>query len=175
MYIYPDIDITFFVITNTNDVIYQDANFQFLNNLENLIDSSSLFFAKFTINIQVIIIITIPLICLIVTMGRKIKRRKYTLFIGVSGKIIFSVDVLVLIILPLILLIVCYATDPSLKYTTIFNRDITFIIIIVTLTLILNFIIKLVYLLLYKNSLISHEGKINKKVEQIEYKLDEDE
>ena len=88
-------------------------------------------------------------------MTRRIKRRKYTLFIGVKGKIIFSVDVLVLIILPLILLIVCYATDPSLKYTTIFNRDITFIIIIVTLTLILNFIIKIVYLLLYKNPLIS--------------------
>ena len=43
IYIYPDIGITFFVITHTNYVIYQDANCQFVNNLENLIDSSSLF------------------------------------------------------------------------------------------------------------------------------------
>ena len=181
MYIYPEIDIGFFVVINTNDIICGMPTTQFMNNLESLIiydiydgiDSSLFFSIHFTIDILIILIIAFPLIYLIITIVRKIKRKKYTWFIGVKGIISFSFDFLVLIILPITILIIFYATH--LKYITIFKRDVSFIIVMVTVLLMLNFIIKLIYLILYKKFIEVRGEETDNKVEQISLRYSDEE
>ena len=46
---------------------------------------------------------TIPIVYLVITIVRKIKRKKYTWFDNIKGKIIFGVDIFVLFILPIII------------------------------------------------------------------------
>ena len=173
MYIYPDIDIGFFVVTNINDIFSATNNLQFMNNLESLIvydiydgiNSSLFFYIHFTIDIVIILIIAIPSIYLIITIVRKIKRKKYTWFIGVKGIISFSLDFLILIILPITILIFFYAT--YLKYITIYKRDIAFIIVTITVILMVNFVIKLVYLILYKKFIEVRGEETDNKIEPI--------
>ena len=175
MFIYPDIDLGFFVTINTNDYICSTPIMQLVKNLESLIiydiyegiDSSSFFYVHFTIDTIVTLIISIPLIYLIITIVRKIKKKKYTWFIGVKGIISFSFDVLVLIILPFIILIIFYATDPNLKMIITSSRDLSFAVITVTVILNVNFVIKLVYIFLYKKFIEFDEEKNNNKVEPI--------
>ena len=81
---------------------------------------------------------------------RRIKRKKYTWFNDIKGIIIFVFDVLILFILPIIMLVYFFGNDANLKFITTNIKDLFFTIITVCVALWLNFIIKIVYLILYQ-------------------------
>ena len=157
IYIYPDIDLAYFIFTNTNDGLCPGPFYRFISILETLIlddtiaydqtftslDDYEFFFTHFTIDIIILIIIAIPLAYLIVTIIRKIKKKKPTWFNRIKGKIIFVVDTLLLIILPIILLVLLANEFESTK-------DFFFTLLTVTISMMVTFIVKLVYFFLYR-------------------------
>ena len=160
-YVYPGLNLAFLFVTNTNDILCMEPSYQFLTTIQNFliynandeydgVDSSLFFFVHLAYDIIFLFIIAIPITYLVITIVRKIKRKKYTWFINIKGKIIFGVDVLVLFIFPLIILIYCFGIDENLQYILTNVRDFLFTIITVCVALLLNFIIKIVYLILYK-------------------------
>ena len=118
LFIFPELDIGFFLVTNTRDYLCQQPFYDFVNSIEAFLISDSFFdindisffYTHFTIDIIIIIVISIPITYLIITIKRKIKREKYSWFIDIKGKIIFAVDVLFLIIVPVIIIICFYAS-----------------------------------------------------------------
>ena len=156
MYIYPDLDLAYFLFTNTNDGLCPGPFYRFMNNLENLIlddvfpyeqtftilDDADLYFTHITLDLLIIIIISIPLTYFIFTVIRKIKKKKPTWFDGIIGIIIFCVDVIFLIILPIILLILFTKIAKSTK-------DFLFTLLTFTISMMVIFIVKLVYFFLY--------------------------
>ena len=90
-----------------------------------------------------LIIIAIPLTYLIITVIRKIKKKKPMWFDGVKGKIIFGVDVFLLIILPIILLIALVEAFKSTK-------DFLFTLLTSTIIMMVTFVVKLVYFFLFR-------------------------
>ena len=171
LYVYPDYDLAFFYSTNTYDPLCTVPFTQFTTNLENLILSSPYdtvsgslyFYVHFAIDIIIIILIAIPLTYLIISIVRKVKKEKPTWFDGVKGIVIFGVDILLLIILPILLLIIFYAT--SLKSLVDSSKDIAFAVLTFTLALMVNFVLKLIYFILYKKYL--DEDKTQEKVGKI--------
>ena len=115
----------------------------------------------------IIIIIAIPLTYFILTVINKIKKKKPTWFDGVKGKIIFGVDVVLLIILPIILL--ALLTDYS-KTT----KDFLFTLLTATISMMVTFIVKLVYFILYgKYCKVSEDDEKNNKKHESLYNLED--
>jgi CubicO group peptidase (beta-lactamase class C family) len=161
LYIIPKEELGFFLVTNTNDNLVLQPAYQLMDAVKNFIlynvtemyegvDGSVFFYLHFIYDFLFIIMLTIPLAYLIITIVRKFKRKKYTWFDGVKGKIIFGVDVLVLAILPMIILIVCFGPDGMLKEICTSVRDIFVTIIVFCVLLFLNLIVKIGYVILYK-------------------------
>ena len=179
LYIYPDDDLAYFIFTNTRDQLCQGPFYRLESLLENLItndvnsyeetlmsplDSMDFFTLHFTIDVIILIIIAIPLTYLIITIVRKIKKKKPTWFNGVKGIIVFIVDILLLIILPVLLLV---ALTNVLKST----KDFIFTLLTATITMMVTFILKLVYFFIYRKywkDLEDAEDIINKKSEHFE-------
>jgi CubicO group peptidase (beta-lactamase class C family) len=160
LYVYPKLNLGFLIVVNTNDLLCVQPSIQFVTTLINFliynvydtydgVDSSLFFFIHFTYDFICLSIILIPTVYLGITIARKVKRKKYTWFIDIKGKILFGVDVLVLLILPIIILIICF-TDETREFICTNVKDILFTIITVCVALWLNFIIKIVYIILYK-------------------------
>ena len=175
LYVYPDLDLAFFYFTNTVDPLCNVPYSQFATNLENLILSSpydtvnsSLFFhVHFSIDLIILIIIAIPLTYLIITIIRKIKKEKPTWFDGIKGKIIFGVDVFLLIILPIIILIIFYVS--GLKSLVNSSLDIAFALLTTTISMMVNFVLKLGYFFLYKKFIDKDDNsKLGKILEPLD-------
>ena len=177
LYIYPD-DLAYFFFTNTNDGLCPGPFYRFVAFLENLIvndvnayeqtfsilDDMEFMAFHFAIDIIIIIIIAIPLTYLIITVVRKIKKKKPTWFNGVKGIIVFSVDTFILIILPILLLAVLTSQFKSTK-------DFIFALLTTTISMMLTFIIKLVYFFIYRKywkDLEDDDETINKPLKNFE-------
>ena len=150
IYIYPDMDLAYFLFTNTNDGLCPGPFYRFMYNLENLIlddvipyeqtftllDLAELYSTHISIDILIIIIIAIPLTYFILTIIKKIKKKKPTWFDGVKGIVIFVVDVILLIILPIILLVLLINEAKS-------TRDFLFTLLTLTIPMIRKMCLKL--------------------------------
>ena len=176
IYIYPDMDLAYFLFTNTNDGLCPGPFYRFMYNLENLIlddvipyeqtftllDLAELYSTHISIDILIIIIIAIPLTYFILTIIKKIKKKKPTWFDGVKGIVIFVVDVILLIILPIILLVLLINEAKS-------TRDFLFTLLTLTIPMMLTFILKLFYFFLYRKYWKGTEdvANIDKKEESL--------
>ena len=176
MYIYPELNIAYFIVTNTVDIFCASSLLSLAVSIENLIVFGSLnsiydpsfFSVHFTIDIIILFIIAFPLTYLIITIVRKIKRKKYMWFIGKKGKIIFAIDIILLLILPLILIIIFYA-DPNMTfYHSI--KDILFCLFMFCSCLILNFLLKLIYIFIFNKYCKDHEDN-REETEKTDLKL----
>ena len=173
LYVYPDLDLAYFIFANTVDMLCLDPTIQLRDNLENLIiydiynnvDGSLFFYFHFTIDCLIIIAISLPLSYLIITIIRKIKKKKPSWFVGAKGIIIFTADVLVLMIIPIIMIIVFFGIQSNLKLIIIHVTDFFFMTLTAILALMVNFLIKLIYFFLYKKFLEGREDEIDDKVE----------
>ena len=157
LYIYPDMDLAYFIFTNTNDKQCLSPFFRFKTLLESLIlddvipfeqtfslfDTSDRISYHFSVDIIIIVIIAIPLTYFIITLVRKCKRKKPTWFNGVKGIIAFIVDTLILIVLSAVLLGLFVAPFKSF-------RDFLFLLLTVTISMIVTFIVKLIYFLIHR-------------------------
>ena len=136
LFIFPDLDMGFFLVTNTRDYFCQQPFYDFVNSIEAFligdsfvwINDSAFFYTHFAIDLAIIIVIAIPLTYLVITIKRKVKREKYSWFKGVKGKIIFGVDLFLLIIVPVLIIICFYVVDSNVRYTVVTTRDIRFVI-----------------------------------------------
>ena len=173
-YLIPKLSLGIFLTTNSNDVLVLQPTQQLMNAVKNFllndvveqydgVDHSLYLVTHFFIDFMVIIILALPVTYLVITIVRRIKKRKYTWFNGIKGMIFFGVDVLILLIAPIIILIVCFGVDGSRRanYTT--PNDIYFTIVAFCVTLFLNFIIKIVYFFLYNK--LGWEEKTNIYIE----------
>ena len=124
MIVYPQLDLAFFITINTLDAFCVSTVINVKTSIENLIVYGSLdsivdpsfFSTHFTIDMIIFFIIAFPLTYLIITIVRKIKRKKYIWFIGTKGKIIFVLDLTLLIILPIILIIIFNVASSMFLY-----------------------------------------------------------
>ena len=116
----------------------------------------------FTYDIIFLFIISIPLTYLIITIKRKIKKKKYTWFKGIKGKIIFGIELFILIIAPLIIIIILYTADSYISYALNNVRDAKFTLFMPCSILFLTFIIKLIYVFIFDKYLKSKEDISNK-------------
>ena len=155
--IYPELDIGFFIVTNTRDSLCLGPSEEFFKAIENYLiydsfdgfDNSSFFFNHFTYDIIFLFIISIPLSYLIITIIRKIKLKKYSWFIGIKGKIIFGFDLFILVIAPIVFIIIFYTVNPTIKIAIDMIRDLKFIIFAPSSILFFIFLIKLGYFFAY--------------------------
>ena len=174
LFIFPELDMGFFLVTNTRDYFCQQPFYDFVNSIEAFlisdsffyINDSAFFYTHFTIDLIVIIAILLPLIYLVITIIRKVKKIKYSWFIEVKGKIIFIIDVLLLVVAPIIIIICFYTVDSDLKYTTVTTRDIRFGIFSTLSFALLIFIVKLVYVFIYEKYFKKYDTK-DKRVEDL--------
>ena len=165
LYIYPQLDLGIFMVTNINDFLSPLPFDQFYSAVKNFliygvyndVDIELSFFRHFFFNIFCLLFMAIPIVYLVITIVRKIKRKKYTWFIDIKGKIIFGVDIFVLFILPIIIF---FGFRSQVYYS--FVKDFVFTVNTICITLWLNFIIKIVYILLY--------NKLNWEVNESEKK-----
>ena len=176
IYIYPDMDLAYFLFSNTNDGLCPGPFYRFMYNLENLIlddvipyeqtfsllDYAELIATHTIIDLLIIIIIAIPLTYFILTIIKKIKKKKPTWLDGIKGKIIFGVDVVLLIILPIILLILFIKTAKP-------TRDFLLTLLTLTIPMMVTFVIKLVYFFLYRKYWegLEDDEKLDKKDESL--------
>ena len=163
LYIYPDLELGIFVVTNTNDIICSQPTFDLFNNIEKFlvldyyegISDGLFFFVHFTYDTIFLIIISIPLTYLIITIIRKKRKKEYTWFKGIKGKIIFSIELFILIIAPLIIIIILYTADPFISFIFTNVRDAKFVLFMSCSVLFLTFIIKLIYVFVFDKYLKS--------------------
>ena len=139
------------------------------NNEYDGVDSSLFFFFHFTFDFIFLFIISIPITYLVITIVRRIKRKKYTWFNDIKGIIIFVFDVLVLFILPIIILIYCFVINANLEFIITNVKDFFFTIITVCVALWLNFIIKIVYLILYQKFNWENIENKDDKMDRLEF------
>ena len=173
LYIYPQLQIGIFIIINTHDIFCQTPAGEFMDNILNFItldtygsiDESLFLYVHFTYDILFLFLIGIPITYLIIIIIRKLKRKKYSWFIGIKGKIIFGIDILFLIIIPIFIIIRFYAFDANLRYATESIKDIKFVIFTIFSTSLFIFIIKLVYVFVYNKYLNKFEIDNNKKAD----------
>ena len=184
LYIYPELDIGFFIITNTRDTLCQNPTNQFFDNIEEYlvsdfyspVDIQQFLFVHFTYDLTYLIIIAIPSVYLIITIIRKIKVKKYSWFDGTKGIIIFCIDLTILVIMPIVSIIVLYTLDADIREIIVLLKDLPFVIFLFSSILFLTFIIKAVYIILYKKYLFKYdEGNIKKLSEMDLNILDDDE
>ena len=173
LYIFPDIEIGIFIITNTIDMLCRKPTIDFMNNIINFItldtyeevDTIVFFVFHFFFDIIFFILIGIPITYLIVTIVRKFKKTEYMWFNGVKGKIIFAVDILALIIIPIFIIVFFYTFNWMLIYAAKNLKDIQFVLFTILSVSIFNFLIKLIYVFIY-NKYFKIARK--KKVENID-------
>jgi hypothetical protein len=177
LYIYPKLELAFFIVTNSVDYVCSSNAYNLFISVQNLIvygsldkiNGSSFFSNYFTLDVIVLLIISLPLTYLIITIVRIIKRKKSLWFIGVKGKIILGVDIVVLIIFPLILIIYFYA-DPNMYYLH-FIKDILFCLFMFCSCLMVNFLLKLIYVFVYKKYFERKEFEKKNNNEEMEINL----
>ena len=170
--IYPELDIGFFLVTNTRDSLCLGPREEFFEAIENYLildsfdgfDNSSFFFNHFTYDIIFLFIIAIPLTYLIITIIRKIKLKKYSWFIGIKGKIKFGFDLFILVIAPIVFIIIFYTVNPTIKMAIDMIRDLKFIIFAPSSILFFIFLIKLGYFFAY-NKLFNKYDLSNGNIE----------
>ena len=173
--IYPELDIGFFIVTNTRDSLCLGPREEFFEAIENYLildsfdgfDNSSFFFNHFTYDIIFLFIIAIPLTYLIITIIRKIKLKKYSWFIGIKGKIIFGFDIFILVIAPIVFIIIFYTVNPTIKMAIDMIRDLKFIIFAPSSILFFIFLIKLGYFFAY-NKLFNKYDLSNRNIENMD-------
>ena len=173
LYIFPDIEIGIFIITNTIDMLCRKPTIDFMNNIINFItldtyeevDTIVFFVFHFFFDIIFFILIGIPITYLIVTIVRKFKKTEYMWFNGIKGKIIFAVDILALIIIPIFIIVFFYTFNWMLIYAAKNLKDIQFVLFTILSVSIFNFLIKLIYVFIY-NKYFKIARK--KKVENID-------
>ena len=173
--IYPELDIGFFLVTNTRDSLCLGPREEFFEAIENYLildsfdgfDNSSFFFNHFTYDIIFLFIIAIPLTYLIITIIRKIKLKKYSWFIGIKGKIIFGFDLFILVIAPIVFIIIFYTVNPTIKMAIDMIRDLKFIIFAPSSILFFIFLIKLGYFVAY-NKLFNKYDLSNRNIENMD-------
>jgi len=173
--IYPELDIGFFLVTNTRDSLCLGPREEFFEAIENYLildsfdglDNSSFFFNHFTYDIIFLFIIAIPLTYLIITIIRKIKLKKYSWFIGIKGKIIFGFDLFILVIAPIVFIIIFYTVNPTIKMAIDMIRDLKFIIFAPSSILFFIFLIKLGYFFTY-NKLFNKYDLSNRNIENMD-------
>lgn len=176
LYIYPQLEIGIFIITNTHDMFCSTPTGELMNNILNFvtldtygsIDESMFFYIHFTYDIIFLVLIGIPLTYLIITIIRKLKIKKYSWFIGIKGKIIFGIDILLLIIIPIFIIISFYAFNASLRRAVESIKDLKFVIFTIFSTSLFIFIIKLAYVFVYNKYLKRFEIDNNKKTESMD-------
>ena len=173
--IYPELDIGFFIVTNTRDSLCLGPREEFFEAIENYLildsfdgfDNSSFFFNHFTYDIIFLFIIAIPLTYLIITIIRKIKLKKYSWFIGIKGKIIFGFDLFILVIAPIVFIIIFYTVNPTIKMAIYMIRDLKFIIFAPSSILFFIFLIKLGYFFTY-NKLFNKYDLSNRNIDNMD-------
>ena len=173
--IYPELDIGFFLVTNTRDSLCLGPREEFFEAIENYLildsfdglDNSSFFFNHFTYDIIFLFIIAIPLTYLIITIIRKIKLKKYSWFIGIKGKIIFGFDLFILVIAPIVFIIIFYTVNPTIKMAIDMIRDLKFIIFAPSSILFFIFLIKLGYFFTY-NKLFNKYDLSNRNIDNMD-------
>ena len=173
--IYPELDIGFFIVTNTRDSLCLGPREEFFEAIENYLildsfdgfDNSSFFFNHFTYDIIFLFIIAIPLTYLIITIIRKIKLKKYSWFIGIKGKIIFGFDLFILVIAPIVFIIIFYTVNPTIKMAIDMIRDLKFIIFAPSSILFFIFLIKLGYFFAY-NKLFNKYDLSNRNIDNMD-------
>ena len=162
--IYPELDIGFFIVTNTRDSLCLGPSNEFFKNIEDYliydsydgIDNSSFFYHHFTYDILYLFIISIPLIYLIITIIRKIKCKKYLWLNGIKGKVFFGIDIFILVIVPLVLIIFLYTFDANIKINIEYIKDLQLWLFAPSSILFFIFFIKLIYIILYNKCLYKY-------------------
>ena len=100
LYIYPEDDLAYFIMTNTNDAQCPGPFYRFMTLLENLIvddviqyentfpvfDTMDKIYYHLAIDLVIIIIILIPATYFCITLFRKCKKKKPMWFYGIKGK-----------------------------------------------------------------------------------------
>ena len=154
----PEYNIGFFIVTNTHDTFCIEPTTKLLDNVEKFllydyfdpIHSSLLFYYHFTYDFEFLFIIGLYLMYLIISIVRKAKKTKYTWFIGVKGGFTFGLDLFFLILIPIFFINVFYSFDSSVRILTEGSKDIRFTVWSMFSIGVLTFIIKLIYLFIYK-------------------------
>lgn len=177
MIVYPQLDLAFFITINTVDVFCISTVINVKTTIENLIVYGSLdsivdpsfFSTHFTIDMFIFFIIAFPLTYLIITIIRKIKRKKYMWFIEIKGKIIFAIDLILLIILPIILIIIFNVSSSMFLYRNL--KDFIFTLYMFCSCLMVNFLIKLIYVFVY-NKYLERQNEMEKLKDAEDMKFD---
>lgn len=174
--VYPSQELGIFMIINSNDMFCSTPVYELFNNIENFlafdtidgINSNLFVFIHFSIDVAFIIVIAIPLIYLIITIVRKCQKKKYTWFIGCKGITIFIIELILLMILPIVIIIFLYTFDANIRYALNNAKDIKFAVFTACSALILTFLIKLIYALVFHKNYNSIGGNSSKKIEAMD-------
>jgi CubicO group peptidase (beta-lactamase class C family) len=166
--IYPKLDLGIFMVSNINDLLSPIPFSQFYSAVQNFlingvyddVDIEISFFRHFFFNVLCLLFMAIPIVYLVITIIRKCKRKKYTWFINIKGKIIFGVEVFILFILPIIISIGFRSNEANL-----FVKDFVFTVNTMCITLWLTLIIKIVYIILYNK--LNWEVNENEKKDEL--------
>lgn len=164
--VYPEIDLAFFIVTNTQDFFCSIPSQEFIDNIEKFllydtyddINSSLFFYVHFTFDMIFFFFISLPVVYMVISIIRKIKKTKYSWFIGGKGKCIFILDLFLLIIMPIIIILSFYLNSLT-KYLIRGNRDFQFLIWTIFAVSLFTFIIKLAYVFIYNKYLKKFEIK----------------
>jgi len=175
-FIDPELDLGFFAVTNTMDYLNIETITGVIDNIRDFlvfdrygkINSDLSVYTHFFYDIIFILIISVPITYLVITIIRKIKKKKYIWFIGIKGKIIFIVELLILVIIPIIVIIILYTLDPDLCFIIDNIKDITFVLFTGSSAMFLTFIIKLVYIFIYNKYFKNFAQESDKKLESID-------
>jgi hypothetical protein len=175
-FIDPELDLGFFAVTNTMDYLNIETITGVIDNIRDFlvfdrygkINSDLSVYTHFFYDIIFILIISVPITYLVITIIRKIKKKKYIWFIGIKGKIIFIVELLILVIIPIIVIIILYTIDPDLCFIIDNIKDITFVLFTGSSAMFLTFIIKLVYIFIYNKYFKNFAQESDKKLESID-------
>ena len=176
LFIDPELDLGFFAVTNTMDFLSLDTIIGIVGNIRDFvffdryeaINGRLLAYTHFFYDIIFLLILAAPITYLVITLIRKIKKKKYMWLIGVKGIIIFIVDLLILIIIPIMVIIILYTVNPDLCYIINNIKDITFVLFTGSTVMFLTFIIKLVYIFVYNKYFKTFDVESNKKLESID-------
>ena len=174
--IFPDLDLGIFVVINKNNLFCSTPKDDIFDSIQSLIAFDTMgyvhgnlfFYVHFSIDILIIIAIAIPITYLIITIVRKCKKKQYTWFIGCKGIAIFIVDFIFLIALPVTLISVLYTYDVNIKYIIDNTKDLKFLLFTFSSALILTFIIKLIYVIVFNRYFKSLGSDATQKIDAID-------
>jgi CubicO group peptidase (beta-lactamase class C family) len=171
-----ELDLGFFAVTNTMDYLSIDTIMEVVDSIRDFlvfdrygkINTALLVYTHFFYDIIFILIIFVPITYLVITIIRKIKKKKYIWFIEIKGKIIFSVELLILVIIPIIVIIILNTLDPDICFIINNIKDITFVLFTGSSAMFLTFIIKLVYIFIYNKYFQTFSQESDKRLESID-------